>query len=163
MTGEIRNLTFFRNPQRFDDCRVCGQLVAQGCRDSDLKENHTSDWVTGCPKFLAMKTQNRRFLAVEAKFCLRCFDKDVIFSKNHNKDCYVMKQKKHRYSCTESSCTLHLLVCTEHTKVNEPRMLKMKERYETEGVKFVFHNKFSQLQQVKFLELPQNQNPKTNC
>ena len=63
-------------------------------------EDHISNFVTGCPQFIDMDMAARLKLATEIKLCHRCFHPDVMYSKDHDKQCTVVVEKKHSFSCT---------------------------------------------------------------
>ena len=84
--------SMFKNPRRYDDCRICGSLETQG--DSDLYVNHISESIIGCPKFQAMTAEERRDICLKSKFCIKCCDKEVIFSIQHARSCRVNKSQK---------------------------------------------------------------------
>ena len=95
--GEIRGMTIFRNPQRFAECRICDLYVGTANPPASLHENHLSDWVTGCPIFIAMKTTIRQSKARQAEFCLRCFDKKVQYTKGGS---HIDKESNQPIPCT---------------------------------------------------------------
>ena len=56
--------TTFPQPKRFQDCRICKVLQAQG-NQHDLFANHVSDYATGCPKFAELGNEQRLVLVKE--------------------------------------------------------------------------------------------------
>ena len=145
--GEIRGMTIFRNPQRFSECRICDLYVGIANPPAPLHENHLSDWVTGCPIFIAMKTTIRQSKARQAEFCLRCFDKKVQYTKggshvdkesNQPVPCTVTKETKHRYSCLEVTCLNHMWVCRQHQIMNKATMVKQQEKLKKSNLNLNF-------------------------
>ena len=52
-------MTVFKSPQRFEECRICDLFVNEKNPPAELFEKHHSDWVTGCPIFMALTTFER--------------------------------------------------------------------------------------------------------
>ena len=145
--AEIKGMTVFKNPQRFDECRICDLLVHSHNAPDNLYENHLSDWVTGCPIFMSMKTSLRLSKARQAEFCLRCFDRNVKYIKggshvdkttNQPVVCTVTKQTKHRYSCMEENCLNHMWVCRNHQSVNRATLKKQQDKLKKQNITFSF-------------------------
>ena len=144
--GDIKGMTVFKNPQRFEECRICDLYVNEQSPPARLYENHHSDWVTGCPIFMALTTIERFRQSRKAEFCVQCFDKDVKFSQgshmsrqgNQQVQCSVSKDTKHRYSCLDSNCLFHMWVCRKHKKLNEPTMKKQQLKLKKTGNKLSF-------------------------
>ena len=111
----------FAKPKKFEECRVCGQLEDGG--KSNLFDNHTSDFVTGCPSFQAMTAEERRDICLKAKICLNCADPKVIYNGRLRLDCVVTKQQKFWYTCTQhSNCLLHSWMCGYHKDKNKSKL-----------------------------------------
>ena len=51
---------FFKEPQKYDDCRICLHISATVRNARNLFENHTSTYATGCPKFSESSMEARR-------------------------------------------------------------------------------------------------------
>ena len=145
--SEVRGLTVFRTPQRFDSCRVCDLYVGASHPPAVPYEKHLSDWVTGCPIFMPLSTVDRFRKAREAEFCVNCFDKNIKFVNgthidkqgNQSVPCVVTKESKHRYSCTDKNCLFHMWVCRRHKKLNEQSMKKHQTRIQNLGGTFNFN------------------------
>ena len=97
--------TFFPKPSYYADCRICKVLQTQG--ETGLFEKHVSDYATGCPKFAGLGNEQRLVVATEAKFCLKCMNKDVKFNRQHMKECPTIS-KKNSYSCKFEKCSFHM-------------------------------------------------------
>ena len=117
--------TSFPKPQNNDSCRVCKVLQAQG--ENGLFVNHISDVVTGCPKFAALGNEQRLVVSKEAKLCLRCMGKDVMFNRSHSRDFPVAK-KKAPYSCRAPNCSFHMWICNKHHDENKEAMERFGEQ-----------------------------------
>ena len=129
--------TFFPQPKKYDDCRICKVLQAQG-GSSGLFLNHISDYATGCPLFASLGTEQRFVVVKEAKLCPRCMGKDVTTSRDHFTKCPVLK-KKNSYSCKSEKCTFHMWLCSRHPDANKEQMQKFEEQLRTKsGIRLVF-------------------------
>ena len=114
----VPGLVNYGKPRKFDECRVCGQLDAAGKRN--LFDNHTSNFVTGCPHFQAMSAEERRDICIKAKLCLKCADPKVIHSARHINDCIVTSKKKLWFTCSKHPrCLQHLWMCGYHNAENK--------------------------------------------
>ena len=108
--------------RRFEECRVCGQLEAEGVC-SGLYENHASNFTTGCPRFQAMSFDERRDICIRAKICLRCSDPKVIHTARHRNECRVTTKQKYWYTCTQHpKCLQHSWVCGYHKTENKVKI-----------------------------------------
>ena len=104
--------------RRFEDCRVCGQLEVDG--GTNLYDNHSSNFVTGCPHFQAMSTEARRDICLRAKICLKCADPKIVHSARHRNECRVSSKKKSWFTCTQHpACLQHSWMCGYHKKENK--------------------------------------------
>ena len=130
------------NPPRRDaNCRVCCHLrdVAgvPPVANTVFYEDHISNYVTGCPQFIDMDMSARFKLASEIKLCHRCFHPDVTYSKEHDKQCSVLIDKKHSFSCTK--CKMHSWICKYHKQDNKAKLDKFKKEYrEKHKLRLVF-------------------------
>ena len=117
----------FGKPKKFDECRVCGQLEATG--KTNLFENHTSNFVTGCPSFQAMTADDRRDICLKAKICLKCADPKVIHSAQHWNDCKIDKKKKFWFTCSKHpKCLQHSWMCGYHKADNKSLLEEFSKR-----------------------------------
>ena len=118
----IPGVTNFTKLKKFEECRVCGQLEAEGVTVG-LYENHASNFTTGCPKFQAMSCDERRDICIRAKICLRCSDPKVIHSVRHRNECRVTSKQKFWYTCTQHpKCLQHSWVCGYHRAENKAKI-----------------------------------------
>ena len=128
--------TFFPKPSYYADCRICKVLQTQG--ETGLFEKHVSDYATGCPKFAGLGNEQRLVVATEAKFCLKCMNKDVKFNRQHMKECPTIS-KKNSYSCKFEKCSFHMWVCNKHQDENKVHMERLQEQLRIKsGLKLVF-------------------------
>ena len=128
--------TFFPKPKNYADCRVCKVLQTQG--GTNLFENHVSDYATGCPKFASLGNDQRLVIATEAKFCLKCMDKDVKFNFQHNRECPILDRKS-SYSCKSERCSFHMWICNKHQDENRQQMERFEEQLRSKsGIRLVF-------------------------
>ena len=118
----------FGKPQRLDNCRVCGQLEAAGYKN--LYDNHTSNFVTGCPHFQAMSAEERRDICIKAKICLKCADPKVIHSARHRFECKVTSKKRFWYTCSQHpQCLQHSWVCGYHKAENKSSLESFSKKF----------------------------------
>ena len=121
----------FNPPKRDSGCRVCCHLrdvrSAAPVTGTVFYEDHISNFVTGCPQFIDMDIAARLKLATEIKLCHRCFHPDVMYSKDHDKQCTVVVEKKHSFSCTK--CKMHSWICKYHKQDNKSKLDKFKKEY----------------------------------
>ena len=104
---KVPGLVNFATAKKYEECRVCGMLEADG-KTGGLYDNHSSNFVTGCPKFQAMSVEDRRDVCIRAKFCLKCTDPKVIHSQQHRFECKVTKKDKLWYTCSQHpACLTH--------------------------------------------------------
>ena len=80
----------FAKAKRYEECRVCGGLETDG-KTTGLYDNHSSNLVTGCPRFQAMTVDDRRDVCIRAKLCLKCTDPKMIHSQKHRFECKITK------------------------------------------------------------------------
>ena len=121
MTIEV----FFRPAQRFEDCRICIHLSSTSGSHGDLFDNHLSNYLTGCPKFVEATTEMRKTLVNKVQTCPQCFHPDIIFTRDHIKDCPFSK-KKNNYSCQNRNCREHMWICLQHKSANKLAMQKFR-------------------------------------
>ena len=131
----------YKEAKRDESCRICTQLESSCTERPDtnkeLFEYHWSNYPTGCPQFCAMRMKERMSTAVEAKFCLKCFDPNVLFDPSHLLECKVMKEKKSSFSCRV--CNIHSWLCRTHKEQNKDILSKFASQWEKKhGVKLVF-------------------------
>ena len=125
---------FFKVPQYYENCRICVHLSATGQHHSNLFENHTSNYPTGCPKFAEASMDKRRSLVEKVKICPQCFHPDVIYAKEHLKDCTFSKSKKNAYSCSSPSCRTHMWICLVHKQDNSKKLVKFRNDLKRKGI-----------------------------
>ena len=125
---------FFKTPQIFENCRVCVHLSATGSNHQHLFEGHTSNYPTGCPKFVEATMDKRRSLIEKIKICPQCFHPDVIYNKEHLKDCSFSKSKKNAYSCAVPSCKTHSWICLIHKQDNSKKLDKFRADLRRKGM-----------------------------
>ena len=114
-------LVNFANAKRFEECRVCGMLEADG--KTGVYDNHTSNFVTGCPNFQGMSVDDRRDICIRAKMCLKCTDPKIVHSGKHRYECKVSNKEKLWYTCTKHpACLTHFCICGYHKKENKAKM-----------------------------------------
>ena len=134
VTAEI----FFRVAQRYEECRVCTHLSATSQHHPDLFENHVSNYVTGCPKFIEASTEKRLGLATKIKLCRQCFHPEVIFvDTDHFRECQF-SQKKNSYSCQNKNCRDHMWICLAHKVDNRKAMQKFQRDLKKQGYNLAF-------------------------
>ena len=118
----------FKKPKKFEECRICVTLETDGA--TGLFEDHLSDEVTGCPKFQAMSFDERRNISMKARFCFRCFDKDVVFNSWHSRNCTVNKSQKLPDTCVKyPKCITHAWVCITHKEANKSKMTEFTKKF----------------------------------
>ena len=131
---------FFNPPETYDECRVCVHLAATGHNHPGLFDNHLSNYVTGCPKFIQATTEHRKVLASQIKLCKQCFHPDVIFTREHLSKCPFSK-KKNSYSCRNQNCKEHMWICLPHKQENRQAMDKFKRDLQRQGHTLAFTGK----------------------
>ena len=126
-----QKLVVFKPPKRFEDCRICQMLESKG-DTLYLYDGHVNSYPTGCPRYVAMTSDERLKIAKQARFCLWCHDPEYLYKPNdsaHKKSCPIVKKKSH-YSCKEPSCNMHMWICNQHKSKNEEAMKKFKVQIE---------------------------------
>ena len=117
-------------PKREPNCRVCYHLKEvdkiRPAQNTAYFENHLSNYATGCPQFIQMDMAAKNKVVKDIKLCNRYFHPDVIFSKDHIKECSV-KVKKNFFSCTQ--CRVHSWICKYHKSENQAKLDKFKREY----------------------------------
>ena len=104
----------FPGPKRHDNYRICSHLQSQNSQNhASLFERHIGTLPIQCLKFIGMKINNRRKLAIKAKFCVYCLHPDVEYSADHAKSCKEAKRKmKSSFTCISPNCSCHYWLCT---------------------------------------------------
>ena len=128
---------FFNPPQRFDECRICLNIATTNPACPELFENHLSNYPTGCPKFIEATVNERKPMILKPKFCKMCLNPDVIYSKEHLKECKVI-QKKNKYSCQNKKCMDHMWICSIHKHENKSCMEKFSKELQKKGLSLAF-------------------------
>ena len=102
----------YNPPKRDPDCRVClhlrDVLGKTPAPSTSFFEGHLSNYITGCPQFVAMDMSERFKIIREVKICEKCFHPEVTYSREHEKECSV-KEKKNSFSCVK--CNRHSWIC----------------------------------------------------
>jgi len=123
------SLAMFKPPRRHEECRVCNHLSKKG-DTRFLYDNHSSNYPTGCPRYIGMSIEERRELCKEAKICIKCNDPSYVFKfsdlKNDKHKC-VSKNSKSRYICRDPSCNVHIWCCSAHQVGNEESLKKFQQ------------------------------------
>ena len=128
---------FFKQPERYEECRVCVHLSSTSSSHPNLFEDHLSNYATGCPKFMEATTEVRKTLVKKTKICPQCFHPEVIFHPGHLKTCTFAK-KKNKYSCTEESCKDHMWICLLHKHKNKAAMEQFRKDMQRKGLSLTF-------------------------
>ena len=128
-------------PRKESDCRACCHLKdvrkTEPAQDTIFYENHLSNYVTGCPQFIAMDMTARKELADDIKLCHKCFHPNVWYTFDHDKECSVIVNRKHGFSC--SKCNMHSWICKFHKLENKDKLDKYKKEYrEKHRMRLVF-------------------------
>ena len=123
------SLAMFKPPRRHEECRVCNQLSKNG-DTRFLYDNHSSNFPTGCPRYIGMSIEERRSICKEAKICIKCNDPSYVFKfsdlKNEKHKC-VGRNSKSRYICKDASCNVHIWCCSSHQSGNEEALKKFQQ------------------------------------
>ena len=111
----------FPQPTRHADCRVCFHVKEvwkeKPIQGSEFFERHLSDYVTGCPQFIAMGMATRARITEQIKLCQRCLRPDVQYTQEHDKQCSALQgKKKTMFNC--SQCSWHSWLCKAHKKTS---------------------------------------------
>ena len=119
----------FKPPRRHEECRVCNHLSKNGDTRC-LYDNHSSNFPTGCPRFITMSIEERQDLCKQAKICIKCNDPSYVFKfsdlRNDKHKC-VSKYSKSRYICKDPSCNVHIWCCSAHQVTNEEYLKKFQQ------------------------------------
>ena len=108
----VQGLIAYKPPRRDKNCRICNVLETEGDTEN-LYDDHVHNFPTGCPRYIMMTMKQRSEICKKAKMCLNCHDPEYIFKgpdKNHN----CGQGKKTRYTCKNTSCRRHMLICEKH-------------------------------------------------
>ena len=108
--GDSRNVTanytaalIYNPPQRDENCRICLTLEADG-DTTDLYDDHTQNFATGCPRLAAMSQKDKNVIVRKAKLCINCLDPEFVYKfGNFHKQCPVREKKRH-YTCKAVKC-----------------------------------------------------------
>ena len=119
VSGNVKAHVSYNPPVNLPDCRICRALEDRG-DTRQLYDEHHSNYPTGCPRFIAMSTEERRKISMEAKLCLRCLDPSYKFAglNDGRHKCLDFYNKKSRYTCPENNCKSHVWTCTRHRDNN---------------------------------------------
>lgn len=131
LTNGVSAQVMYNPPRREPACRVCCHLRdvtnAAPAPNTVFYEDHICNYVTGCPQFINMDMTARLKIATDIKLCHKCFHPEVQYSKDHDQECSVNKDKKHGYSCTK--CKMHSWICKYHKVENKTKLDKFKKEY----------------------------------
>ena len=127
-------------PKTDPNCRVCKHLKEvenfRPAQNTAFFEGHLSSYITGCPQFIQLDMAAKYKIVSDIKLCNRCFHPDVVYSRDHIKDCSV-STKKNVFSCTV--CKMHSWICKYHKTENQSKLDKFKRDYrEKHKLKLVF-------------------------
>ena len=122
-------------PYRHEKCRICKRLELEG-DTTDLYEDHTAPGPIGCPRFARMETSERRKYIDLAQICRFCFDVHFVkrSGQRHN-DCPAFI-KDQNYTCSDSRCKEHYLVCVRHFDMNRSKRQRNVRFWERHGKSF---------------------------
>ena len=136
--GKYDASVFFKEPQTFNDCRICNTLSTEGIT-TNLFVNHLSNYATGCPNFIQMSVERRKTVSRKAKFCSRCFHPDTVWTKAHEKECtFSQGKRRNKYSCSNLSCKDHMWICVVHRSQNKRAMEKFKFDLAKKGLNLAY-------------------------
>ena len=145
---------FFRPAKTYEECRLCLHLLTSG-HHPNLFENHQSNYITGCPKFMEASTDLRKVLVAKIKICRQCFNPDVIVTNQHYTEC-PFNEKKNSYSCLNKSCKEHMWICLIHKKDNKQAMENFRRQLQQQGYSLAMPSDMSfQMNQSTPLKLNQ--------
>ena len=106
-----------------------------------MYENHVGNYATGCPRYAALTTEERYEITKESKMCLRCLDpKSTWVFRDGHKGCQITRTKKNRFSCTNSNCSWHSLICYTHKDENKDLLNKFQSELSKKGLTFILLN-----------------------
>ena len=140
-SGSNSNVFVSYNPPKRDpECRVClhlrDVLGKTPAPSTSFFEGHLSNYITGCPQFVALDMSERFRIIREVKICEKCFHPEVNYTREHEKECSV-KEKKSSFSCVK--CNRHSWICKNHKEQNKAKLNKFQKDYrEKHKLKLVF-------------------------
>ena len=122
-----------------------------------LYDNHSSNFPTGCPRFITMSIKECRNLCKQAKICIKCNDPSYVFKfsdlKNDKHRC-VTKYNKSHYVCKDTNSNVHIWFCNYHQAGNEEALRKFQQKIRS---KFNLEFSFIALPSLKPLySIPKN-------
>ena len=142
--GDSRNVTanytaalIYNPPQRDENCRICLTLEADG-DTTDLYDDHTQNFATGCPRLAAMSQKDKNVIVRKAKLCINCLDPEFVYKfGNFHKQCPVREKKRH-YTCKAVKCRTHYWLCDykDHDKFNAKKIEAEKKLWSGRGKLF---------------------------
>ena len=129
--GQGHSHSFFKNPKRLPNCRIC--TVLEHDKVGGLYDNHISDTVEGCPKFQAMSAEDRRNICMRAKICMKCCDLKLNFDSRHRRECTISKRNKYIGTCVEHpDCVMHAWLCGYHQDANRQKILDFTAKFKVQ-------------------------------
>ena len=105
---------------------------------TDLYDDHTQNFATGCPRLAAMSKKDKNVIVRKAKLCIYCLDPEFVYNpKNYHKQCPVQEKKRH-YTCRGSKCLVHYWLCDykDHGKFNAKKLQAEKKLWSGRGKLF---------------------------
>ena len=137
-TVQPKGLSLFSNPRKLSTCRICKELEKRG-DNRDLYESHYGNYPTHCPRWAALRNEERNDVAKAAKYCLMCMDPKVTYSANMSgaRHKCVTTSTKNRFSCTNAKCCFHSWVCLRHKEENKELLDKFAAELAKKNMVFV--------------------------
>ena len=112
--------------QTNEACRICKLLEKEGRPREKLYMNHFGNLPTHCPHWTNMNSAEKKKTAKAAEYCLQCLSPNVRIknkadsNKHNQRRCSVTMNKKHKYTCLNTSCLKHSWACIAHAEENRP-------------------------------------------
>ena len=99
-----------------------------------LYDNHSSNFPSGCPRFIGMTIEERVQVCKDAKICIKCNDPSYVWKfadiKADKHKC-VSRSSKSRYICQHSTCNVHIWCCITHQTENEEYLKSFQQDIKT--------------------------------
>ena len=86
-----------------------------------------------CPLIRNLTVENKNHYLIENQHCRICMKK---LGMHKEDNCHLTLQKLKAAKC--SKCTLRFSICTQHRKFNESKLQKMKQKFEEDGLNFMY-------------------------
>ena len=99
-------------PKTFKECRICKLLEASGNHGGIPYVNHYGRYPHFCPQWTQMDIIERRMTALEAGYCLQCFDPKTYITNGldiarHQQHGCLVKTTKYKLTCSNEACLQH--------------------------------------------------------